>query len=203
MSKTFPEKIDKKFDVSFSSAFFVLSRFWVFLSDVGSKALQKALRKKALQKGRVEQNETDKAIQNRISIEFFFISYQVFGCFCFSVRGFKNTAFFFNGGKNFFCFLPQRSEEPTNHVKARRVFFLMPLAPMHLVSCIPQGASEKKEKENKGQKTQSQKTTDRLSFFFFFFLGASCVGCGPSVDMPPHVGTRSWLRCLPLRASSL
>jgi hypothetical protein len=34
MSKTFPEKIDKDFDFSFSSTFSVLSRFRVFLSDV-------------------------------------------------------------------------------------------------------------------------------------------------------------------------
>jgi hypothetical protein len=33
MSKTFPKKIDKSFDVSFYSNSFVLSRFPVFLSD--------------------------------------------------------------------------------------------------------------------------------------------------------------------------
>jgi hypothetical protein len=32
-----------------------------------------------------------------------------------------------------------------------------------------QGASKKKEKENKGQKNNPKKTTDRLSFFSFFF----------------------------------
>jgi hypothetical protein len=65
-----------------------------------------------------------------------------------------------------------------------------------------QGASKKKQKENTGQKNNPKKQPTDFPFFFFF-LGAPCVGCGPSVDMPPHVGTRSWLRCLPLRASSL
>jgi hypothetical protein len=62
---------------------------------------------------------------------------------------------------------------------------------------------QKKPKKNKEKKQFTQKTTDRLPFFFSFFLGAPCVGCGPSVDMPPHVGIRSWLWGLPLRASSL
>jgi hypothetical protein len=66
----------------------------------------------------------------------------------------------------------------------------------------PQGASKKKEKENKEQKNNLPKKQP-TDFPFFFFLGAPCVGCGPSVDMPPHVGTRNWLRGLPLRASSL
>jgi hypothetical protein len=39
--KYFLQKVDKNFDVSFSSAFFVLSRFRVFLNDGSSKALQK------------------------------------------------------------------------------------------------------------------------------------------------------------------
>jgi hypothetical protein len=61
---------------------------------------------------------------------------------------------------------------------------------------------KKKNKKKQGTKKQfALKTTDRLSFFFLIcFLGAPCVGCGPSVDMPPHVGTRSWLWGLPLRA---
>jgi hypothetical protein len=45
MSKTFSEKIDKSFDVSFSSISFVLSRFRLFLSDVSSKTLHKTLKK--------------------------------------------------------------------------------------------------------------------------------------------------------------
>jgi hypothetical protein len=49
MSKTSPKKIDKSSDASFSSTSFVLSRFQVFLSDVSSKALQKAPSKKAVE----------------------------------------------------------------------------------------------------------------------------------------------------------
>jgi hypothetical protein len=45
--------------------------------------------------------------------------------------------------------------------------------------------------------SKNDQGTDFPSFFFFFFLGAPCVGFGPSVDMPPHVGTRSWLWGLP------
>jgi hypothetical protein len=67
-----------------------------------------------------------------------------------------------------------------------------------------QGASKKKEKENKEQKQKDNPGKKQPTDFFFFFKGAPCVGCGPSVDMPPHhVGTRSWLWGLPLRASSL
>jgi hypothetical protein len=53
LSKTFPKTSTKNFDVSFSSTFFVLSRFWVFLSDGSSKALQKTfyiLQKKSCRK---------------------------------------------------------------------------------------------------------------------------------------------------------
>jgi hypothetical protein len=46
ITKTFPKKIDKNFNVSFSSTFLVLSRFWVFLSDGSSKALNKTFYKK-------------------------------------------------------------------------------------------------------------------------------------------------------------
>jgi hypothetical protein len=67
-----------------------------------------------------------------------------------------------------------------------------------------QGAPQKtKQKKTRNKKTTPKtKNIDRLPFYFLF-LGAPCVGCGPSVDMPPHVGTRSWLWGLPLRASSL
>jgi hypothetical protein len=51
MSEKNPGKIDKNFDVRFSSTFVVLSRFWVFLSDGSSKILKK---KRGLQKNRVE-----------------------------------------------------------------------------------------------------------------------------------------------------
>ena len=71
------------------------------------------------------------------------------------------------------------------------------------------GASKKKEKENKHEKKNLAKS-DRPTFFLFYFLGAPFkryarrlwVVCGRAT-VPPHVGTRSWLRCLPLRASSL
>jgi hypothetical protein len=44
MSKTFPKKIDKSFDVSFSSTFLVLSRFWVFRSnEIVSKRFHKKI----------------------------------------------------------------------------------------------------------------------------------------------------------------
>jgi hypothetical protein len=66
------------------------------------------------------------------------------------------------------------------------------------------GAPKKKQKENTEQtNTPGKKQPTDFPSFFSFFLGAPCVGCGPSVDIPPRVGTRSWLRGLPLRASSL
>jgi hypothetical protein len=52
---------------------------------------------------------------------------------------------------------------------------------------LGQGASKTKEKENKEQKNNPGKKQP-TGFPFFFFLGAPCVGCGPSVDIPPHVG---------------
>jgi hypothetical protein len=50
MSKTFSEKIDKNFDVSFSSALLVLSRFRVFLSDKRKKRYKKRFTKKSCRK---------------------------------------------------------------------------------------------------------------------------------------------------------
>ena len=50
MSKTFSKILTKIFDVSFSSTFFVLSRFRVFLSDGSSKTLQKTFCKKIVSK---------------------------------------------------------------------------------------------------------------------------------------------------------
>jgi hypothetical protein len=50
MSKTFPKNIDKKFDVSFSSAFLVLSRFRMFLSDWSSKHTKKRFAKSIVSK---------------------------------------------------------------------------------------------------------------------------------------------------------
>jgi hypothetical protein len=46
MSKACSEKVDQNFDVSFSSAFLVLSRFRVFLCDVSSKTPPKPFCKK-------------------------------------------------------------------------------------------------------------------------------------------------------------
>jgi hypothetical protein len=70
MSKTFFSKIStKNFDVSFSSNFFVLSRFRVFLSDGSSKTLQKTFYKK----NRVEKflQKIRPKIQNRLFSIFF------------------------------------------------------------------------------------------------------------------------------------
>jgi hypothetical protein len=67
---------------------------------------------------------------------------------------------------------------------------------------LDKGPPKKKTKKQGTKKQSRQKTTDRLSFLFLFFLGAPCVGCGPSVDIPPHVGTRSWLWGLPLYDTS-
>jgi hypothetical protein len=59
------------------------------------------------------------------------------------------------------------------------------------------------QKKKRNKKTIPKNNRPTFLLFFSFFSGAPCVGCGPSVDMPPHVGTRSWLWGLPLRASSL
>ena len=67
MSKTFSKILTKIFDVSFSSTFFVLSRFRVFLSDGSSKTLQKTFYKK----NRVEKflQKIRPKIQNRLFLE--------------------------------------------------------------------------------------------------------------------------------------
>jgi hypothetical protein len=69
MSKTFSKISTKKFDDSFSSTFFVLSRFRVFLSDGSSKTLQKTY----YQKNRVEKflQKIRPKIQNRLFLEYF------------------------------------------------------------------------------------------------------------------------------------
>jgi hypothetical protein len=79
MSKTFPKKIDKNFNVSFSSTFFVLSRFRVFLSDGSSKTHKKNIVSKSFYK------TFDQKTQNRFFLDFCFIT----GLF--SVRGVQNT----------------------------------------------------------------------------------------------------------------
>jgi hypothetical protein len=89
-----------------------------------------------------------------------------------------------------------------------------PQGPMHSPSSPPPPAPaplvasgkerpKKKKRETRDKKTIPKNNRPTFLFFFPFFLGAPCVGCGPSVDIPPHVGTRSWLWGLPLRASSL
>jgi hypothetical protein len=68
--KNFPQNFDKKFDVRFSSTFFVLSRFRVFFSDGSSKTQQKTFYKKIVSKS-------------------FYNCFDVFGRL--SVRGVQNT----------------------------------------------------------------------------------------------------------------
>jgi hypothetical protein len=63
----------------------------------------------------------------------------------------------------------------------------------------------KKTKKKSTKKQIGEKRPTDFSFFFFF-LGAPFkryAGRLWSVDMPPQMGTRGWLRGLPLRASSL
>jgi hypothetical protein len=78
--KMFLQKVhfDKNFDVSvsFSSTFFVLSRFRVFLSDGSSKTLQKSLHTK----NRVEKflQKIRPKIQNRFFLEFFLSHFGAF-----------------------------------------------------------------------------------------------------------------------------
>jgi hypothetical protein len=86
MSKNNSKKIDKNFDVSFSStfvgfiAFSGVSRRWEFKRTT-KDVVQKTLCGNRLQKNRGK-------IQNRFFVDFF-ITYHVFGRF--SVRGVKNT----------------------------------------------------------------------------------------------------------------
>jgi hypothetical protein len=75
------QNFDKTFVVSFSSTFFVLSRFRVFFSDGSSQTLQKTFCKT----NRVERflQKVRPKIQNRFFLEFSFITF--FGRF--SMRG--------------------------------------------------------------------------------------------------------------------
>jgi hypothetical protein len=60
--------------------------------------------------------------------------------------------------------------------------------------CALKGPPKQKEKKTRNKKKiDPKKQPTDFPLFFSFFLGAPCVGCGPSVDMPPHMGTRSWL----------
>jgi hypothetical protein len=73
------QKIDKNFDVTFSSTFFVLSRFQVLLGDGSSQTLQKTFYKKILSKSFY------KKIDQKSQTDFFSIFWCVFGRF--SVKG--------------------------------------------------------------------------------------------------------------------
>jgi hypothetical protein len=77
--ENFSPNLDKIFDVSFSSTFFVLSRFRVFFSDGSSKALQKTFYKK----NRVEKflQEVRPKIQNAKPTFSRNLFYHVFGRF--------------------------------------------------------------------------------------------------------------------------
>jgi hypothetical protein len=78
--ENFSQDFDKNFDVSFSSAFFVLSRFRVFFSDGSSKTLQKTFYKKVVSKSFYQ--KFDQKPKTDFFSNFF---YHVFGRF--SVRG--------------------------------------------------------------------------------------------------------------------
>jgi hypothetical protein len=71
MSKTFPKKIDKDFDVSFSSTFFVLSRFRGFLSDGGLKTHKKTFCKKHRVEKFLQKIRPKIQNQNRFFLDFF------------------------------------------------------------------------------------------------------------------------------------
>jgi hypothetical protein len=75
------KNFDKNFDVSFSSTFFVLSRFRVFFSDGSSKTLQKTFYKK----NRAEKFFTKNSTKNPKPTFSRILFYHVFGRF--SMRG--------------------------------------------------------------------------------------------------------------------
>ena len=70
------QKIDKNFDVTFSSTFLVLSRFQVFLSDGSSQTLQKTFYKKIVSKSFYQ--KIDKKIPNRLFLDFFLSRFWAF-----------------------------------------------------------------------------------------------------------------------------
>jgi hypothetical protein len=71
--ENFSQNFDKNFDDSFSSTFFVLSRFWVFLSDGSSKTLQKTFCKKNHAEKKLQKIRPK--IQNRLFLEKIFITF--------------------------------------------------------------------------------------------------------------------------------
>jgi hypothetical protein len=70
------QKIDKNFDVTFSSTFFVLSRFQVFLSDGSSQTLQKTFYKKIVSKSFYK--KIDKKIPKPVVSRFFLSRFWAF-----------------------------------------------------------------------------------------------------------------------------
>jgi hypothetical protein len=150
-------------------------------------------RNKKIAKGQGETNYTHDPVENVLLLSRF--------CVPLTERRLTNT----QGGKK-----TRKNISPVTFWKRTHILFPCFRTPNSPRPQCPQskkhpaqGASKKKEKENKGQKNNPEKQpTDFPSFFLFFFLGAPCVGCGPSVDMPPHVGTRSWPRKKKTKAPS-
>jgi hypothetical protein len=70
------QKIDKNFDVSFSSTFFVLLRFQVLLSDGSPKTQQKTFYKKNRVEILLQKNR--QKIQNPFFLDFFFSRFWAF-----------------------------------------------------------------------------------------------------------------------------
>jgi hypothetical protein len=127
MSRTSPKKIDKisMSDVSFSSIFFVLSRFRVYLSDGSSKTLQKTFyKKKCVEK--VLQKIRPK-LQNRFFLDFF---NHVFGRF--SVRGVQKHDKKYRQNKS--DPIPFSYSDPPTHHGGPRFFLRRPLVLMGLWS---------------------------------------------------------------------
>jgi hypothetical protein len=119
-SKTFPKKIDQNFDVSFSSTFLVLSRFWVFLSDGSSKTQQKTFCKKIVSKSFYK-----KFYQNPKPIFCRFFFNHVFGRF--SLRGVQKHHKKINNiyiGKNKADPGPFSASDPPTHQGGHRPFVL-------------------------------------------------------------------------------
>jgi hypothetical protein len=116
--ENFPEKIDKIFDVRFSSTSVVLSRFRVFLSDGSSKTLQKTFCKKVVSKSFSKKiDKKSKTVFSRFVLSRFW---------AFLDEGsLKNKIKKKIGGKTDQPWYFLASEEPTNH-GVRRFFFDAP-----------------------------------------------------------------------------
>jgi hypothetical protein len=80
-----------------------------------------------------------------------------------------------------------------------------PNGPKPVGTSSPPPKKTQKNKEQKKTQAKKKKTTDRLpSFFRLFPVGPYARRLWTCCHMPPppHVGTRSWLWGLPLRAKS-